>query len=119
MRIPTIFALPFLALAVASACSSDPAASSPDAGAAPDGGSIVEPPKDANDAGSDAPIATCPRARKADDHARAVVVSHPFDAQGKKTNLFEVLELSAAGDLKKKGETFAMRTAFREIAFTP
>jgi DNA-binding beta-propeller fold protein YncE len=97
-----------------SSAPSDPAA--PAADAAP----VVEHPDAAGDPDGEAgaPVA-CQRTPKADDHVRKVVVSHPFDAASQKAKAYEVLELSAAGQLTKTGTTFTMRTAFNEIAFTP
>ncbi|HEU0030711.1 MAG TPA: hypothetical protein VFQ53_08760 [Kofleriaceae bacterium] len=78
----------------------------------PDGGSDSSP-----DAGSG-----CPRAPAADDRTRYVVVSHPYDTAGQGADTFEVLELSAAGELTRPtpNRIFSLaRTSFGQIAFTP
>ena len=54
------------------------------------------------------------------DGPRRVVVSHPYDADGMKANEWEVLDLSATGELTRPGRTFTMGRAFvGEVAFTP
>ncbi|HEY5921900.1 MAG TPA: hypothetical protein VIV11_09535 [Kofleriaceae bacterium] len=54
------------------------------------------------------------------DRVRHVVVAHPFDAAGMKANAWEVLDLSAAGELSRPNRTFTMGRAFMgEVAFTP
>lgn len=64
--------------------------------------------------------AGCPRVARPADRARKVVVSHPFDTEGKDAKGFEVLELSATGDLARTNQVFEMGTALdAEIAFTP
>lgn len=79
------------------------------------GGGTQDAPPDA----APAP-ATCPRVPGPADGPRKVVVSHPFgEGSGKKANAFEVLDLSAAGELTRPGVTFEMRTAFEPIVFTP
>lgn len=53
------------------------------------------------------------------DGTRRVVVSHPYDADGMKSNVWEVLDLSPAGELGRPGHTFTMGRAFvGEVAFT-
>jgi hypothetical protein len=52
--------------------------------------------------------------------ARAVVVSHPYDADGNGANVFELLELSAEGELSRTDTFFELgRASFGEITFTP
>ena len=62
----------------------------------------------------------CPRAPAADDRARHVVVSRPYDAGGARASTFEVLDLSPTGTLSRPGRTFALgRAVYGTIAFTP
>jgi hypothetical protein len=62
----------------------------------------------------------CSRPLAPADRVRRVVVSHPFQGSGNKTNLFEVLELSQGGKLAKTGATFSLGVAVDgEIHFTP
>ena len=76
-----------------------------------------------DDAGSDAAIDTpagCVRQPAAADRVRHVVISHPYDAAGAKANGWEVLDLSATGELSRPGRMFTMgRADVGEIAFTP
>lgn len=89
-------------LAVLGACG-DPSSSKPDASA--------------GDAALDAPA--CARTAKPANRTRHVVVSHPYDANGAKTNTWEVLDLSATGELTRPGRTFVMGVALEgEVAFT-
>ena len=63
---------------------------------------------------------TCNRTASPDDHVRNVVVSHPFDAAGNKTNVFELLTLGTDGTLARTGTFFNMGTALdSNIVFTP
>jgi hypothetical protein len=53
------------------------------------------------------------------DGVRRVVISHPFDASGGKSNQWEVLDLSATGELSRPNRMFTMgRQSVGEIAFT-
>lgn len=62
----------------------------------------------------------CTRTPKAEGAPRKVVVSHPFDAAGKKTGAMEVLDLASDGTLARSGKTFALtKAAFEPIVFTP
>ncbi len=73
------------------------------------------------DRGPDGATAPCPRALAPADRLRRVVVAHPIAGPGKKSSLFEVLELSAAGKLSRVGRTFHLGAGASagEIAFTP
>ncbi len=54
------------------------------------------------------------------DRVRRVVVSHPYSADSMKSNAWEVLDLSATGELSRPGRTFEMGRAYiGEVAFTP
>jgi hypothetical protein len=62
----------------------------------------------------------CPRTTAAADRVRRVVISHPNDTTGAKANAWEVLELSAAGDLSRPGTTFTAGYANTgTMVFTP
>lgn len=106
-------ALPCLVAILAACSGSEDGAATPPAVAPPaeavPGGSSGAPP----------PASPCPRLAKADDHARKVVVSHPFLDGGGKANAYELLELSVGGQLAKTGKTFTMRRSMTEIVFTP
>ncbi len=101
-------ALAFILLA---ACGSDHHdSSSPDAGSASDGGG----------SGSTMP-GVCGRTLPADG-VRRVVVSKPYTADSNPANTYEVLTLSAAGELTRPAPPvkFEMgRAAFGNITFTP
>jgi hypothetical protein len=104
MRAPTFVSFSLVLLA---ACSSDPS-SSPDASG------------DDVDAAVDGPASACPRTPKAADRTRHIVVAKPYDTAGAKANVFEVIEVSATGQLTRPNRTFTMgRGAFGSIAFTP
>jgi hypothetical protein len=61
----------------------------------------------------------CPRVAAPADRARKVVVSHPYDATGAPANEYEVLELSADGELALGGPRFELgRATDTAIAFT-
>jgi hypothetical protein len=67
------------------------------------------------------PYPGCDREPAAEDRTRYVVVSHPFGASGSSPR-FEVLTLSADGELSVPGTTFELGdrpTGGGEIAFTP
>lgn len=71
---------------------------------------------------SDGPGTTCVRDPAAADRARRVVVAHPYSADGMKSNAWEVLDLSATGELTRPtpSRSFTMGRAFvGEVAFTP
>ncbi len=120
-----------LCLLLLAACSDDtiapPDARPPTPERAPD--SAVDRALAAPERRADAPLASdgakpdanpCPRPLAPADRVRRVVVSHPFQSGGPKTNLFEVLELSQAGKLAKTGATFSLGVAVDgEIHFTP
>jgi hypothetical protein len=54
------------------------------------------------------------------DQDRFVVISHPYDADGGQAGAYEVLLLSADGELSRTGSTFEMgRASFGEVVFTP
>jgi hypothetical protein len=81
-----------------------------DGGGSGDGGS-------AEDGG-----AACPRTPAAPDRARVVVVSHPYDAQGRQANTYEVLTLSTAGALSRRAPALSFemgRATEGDIVFTP
>ena len=60
------------------------------------------------------------RAPSDPDATRAVVVSHPYSADGGDSNLYEVLSLTSSGTLTHTGVTFSMRESGEGvIAFTP
>lgn len=119
LRAPAALALVALLVSAPVACSDDPVgAAAPDVtdddgGSRKDGGGATD-----GDGGSEVP-SSCPRAPKPDDHARKIVVSHPFQDAPGKAKLFEVLELSADGALSKTGQTFEMRAAYQDVVFTP
>ncbi|MGH7282544.1 MAG: hypothetical protein ACRELY_13540, partial [Polyangiaceae bacterium] len=106
---------------VVQACGSDDATSPQDGGeVADDSDGNVKP----GDAGrTDATVGdggTCDRTPSPDDHVRNVVVSHPFDEGGNKTNVFELLTLDTSGTLTRTGTFFDMGTALdSNIVFTP
>lgn len=92
------------------------------------GDDIANPASDAGDSGAtDASRdasgdggTTCDRSAGPDDHVRKVVVSHPFDADGNKTNAFELLTLGTDGTLARTGTFFSMGAALdSNIVFTP
>lgn len=98
-------------------CGSDGTSASPPAGNGDGGGADASPGIDGGDAA--APV-TCPRPLKGEDAPRFVVVSHPFSADGKKDNRFEVLTLDNAGTIARTGTTFTMGNVFDgTITFTP
>lgn len=67
-----------------------------------------------------APPELCPRAASSADGVRRVVVSKPYDAAGKASNLWEVLTLGLDGVLTRTGTTFTMgRATSGSLAFTP
>jgi hypothetical protein len=69
--------------------------------------------------GGDAGVACTTRQPAAADRARKVVVSHPYDSNADRTDVWEVLDLSASGTLSQPGVTFHMGTAmYGEVAFT-
>ena len=62
----------------------------------------------------------CPRRPGEADRTRYVVISHPYTPEGTDGTSYEVLELSAAGELSQTGRTFEMgRSPFGTITFTP
>ena len=62
----------------------------------------------------------CPRPPAPADRARKIVISRPYDAAGNPAQVYEVLDLSATGDLSRPGVTFSMgRATAGEIVFTP
>lgn len=68
---------------------------------------------------ADAPSG-CQRSPAPDDRARYVVVSHPYGEGSAQATAYEVLALSAAGELTQPGITFEMRRATDGvISFTP
>ena len=72
--------------------------------AAPDAGG------DDDDTAVDAPVA-CPREAAPADRVRRIVISHPFLAAGGNANNWDVLDLSATGDISKPGRPFVMGNA--------
>ncbi len=98
-----------------------------DAGTESSGEAAADAGSDAPaDAASDAPAETgdagggCGRKPGPADGVRRVVVSHPDDASANKAPAYEVLELSASGDLSQTGTTFDLGTSSTgKIAFTP
>jgi len=74
------------------------------------------------DAGPDVAVdgSACVRQPAAADRVRHVVIAHPYDAAGAKANTWEVLDLSATGELSRPGRMFSMgRADVGEVAFTP
>lgn len=62
----------------------------------------------------------CVRVPRSADAPRKVVISHPYDANQQKSDLYEVLALDAKGKLEKTGKTFQLgRSTYGEIVFTP
>jgi hypothetical protein len=103
MRAPTFVSFVFLV-----GCGNDPSSSTPDASGGDD------------DAPIDAPTSACPRTPKPADRTRHIVVAKPYDTAGAKANVYEVIEVSATGQLTRPNRTFTMgRGAFGSIAFTP
>lgn len=100
------------------ACGSDGDGTSPPASS--DGGSNRDAAQGVDGGGDGAAPIACPRPLKGEDAQRFVVVSHPFAADGKKDNRFEVLTLDSAGVVARTGTTFAMGNSFDgTITFTP
>jgi hypothetical protein len=122
-------ALVFLAMALATGCGSNSSGGGGgplhDAAADGSGDAALEAATDAgSDAESDAADAGdaggCHRTPGPADAVRKVVVSHPFDASGNKADTYEVLDLSASGELSRPGTSFQLgRSTLGEIAFTP
>lgn len=68
----------------------------------------------------DASATACPRDPAAPDRARHLVIAHPYDGKGDAATAFEVLNLSATGELSRGGATFDLgRAPFGTIQFTP
>lgn len=79
-----------------------------------DGGEDTRP----GDSGTDG-TGACVREPAAADRVRHVVISHPYADASTKSNAWEVLDLSAAGELSRPGRTFTMGRAISgELAFT-
>jgi DNA-binding beta-propeller fold protein YncE len=98
-----------------------PAAGDLDSGALDDGSSPGKDGGPGQDAGSDAAVA-CPRTAAPADRPRKVVISHPFLESGDKATGYEVLDLSAAGELTRPTTpvAFSMGTSLdAPIVFTP
>lgn len=73
-----------------------------------------------SDAGGPDAGNSCPRAPGPADGERRVVVSRPYDSGGGQVNVWEVLGLSAAGELDRPGVTFEMgRSTLGRVVFTP
>ncbi len=109
-------------VALLPACgSSDGAGSSGGDGAAGAAGATADAGSDAPDADAASDAGTgCGRVPGPADGVRKVVVSHPYDANSNPANTYEVLELSASGELSQTGATFELgRATLGEIAFTP
>lgn len=70
------------------------------------------------DSGTDGTPA-CVREPAAADRVRHVVIAHPYADASTKANAWEVLDLSATGELSRPGRTFTMgRAIVGELAFT-
>lgn len=79
-------------------------------------------PQPGGDAGPDSGVsAACPRDPAPADRDRFAVVAHPFANGGGQAPVYEVLALSASGELSLTGNTFELgaRAASGTIAFTP
>ena len=64
--------------------------------------------------------AGCERVPGPADGPRKLVVSHPYDASAAKANVWEVLDVDAAGAITVTGNTVEMGRAFYgEVVFTP
>lgn len=75
---------------------------------------------DSDSDSSDPDVAACFEATPAPDRVRTVVVSHPFADNGDQAPVYEVLRLSADGELSAPGVRFDMGRAFSGvIRFTP
>ena len=100
----------WLALLAVSACGEDGAgAGRPDAGGGVDAG----PASDAAEVG-------CERAPAAADRTRHAVVSHPYTGDGSPSGAWEVLSISAEGELAVTGTRFDLgRATGGSVAFTP
>ncbi len=62
----------------------------------------------------------CARTPSPDDGPRRLVISHPFLANGERSNVFEVLDVSPEGALSRPGRQFEMGNAVSgSIQFTP
>lgn len=97
-----------------------------DGGAQGDGGSLVDAGvrdggASVDGGGVDAGVTTCTRALAPADRARKVVVSHPYNAMSRAANRYEVMTLSATGELSRAGSAlFDMgRSIEGDIVFTP
>src|SRR5262245_31080507 len=100
----------WLALLAVSACGEGAGAGRPDAGG---GGADAAPAGDAAEVG-------CERAPAAADRTRLAVVSHPYTADGSPSEAWEVLSISADGELAVTGTRFDMgRATGGSVAFTP
>jgi hypothetical protein len=119
LPVPSSLALAALLVAAPLGCSDEPAAPAAQAGEDDDGGGARRDEGGAADGDGGTVQSSCPRTPKPDDHARKVVVSHPFAEPSGKANVFEVLELSLDGALTRTGQTFRMRPAYQDIVFTP
>lgn len=100
------------------ASSSGPSSSGPGAGGAGTGGgsSSVTSSGGSGQGGAGA----CVRAPAPADGPRSVVVAHPYTSAGAQADAWELLTLSAAGELSRPGTTFTMgRANYGRVAFTP
>jgi hypothetical protein len=132
MRRLVLFVVPWVvgAMLGLAGCSDDPASRADasitvDSGAdgsgdlAPDDAGVAEGPPIA-DTSPDVGVDPCPRTPGPADGPRWVVVSHPFVGAGQKGPDFEVLSLSAAGQLAQTGTTFKLGVATDgQVHFTP
>jgi len=84
------------------------------------GGSGDKPPGDSSSDTQPDGGPACVRPAAPADRVRHVVVAHPYDAASMKSNLWEVLDLSATGELSRPNRMFTMGRAYiGEVAFTP
>jgi len=108
-------------LALAGACDDDGTSGSPSASSTSAGGSGGSGVGGAGgNAGGAGGTSSCHSTPRADNAARAVVVSHPYDANSGGASSFELLSLSPTGALTTTGTRFDMGRAVEGVvAFTP
>jgi hypothetical protein len=98
-----------LALVAAAACGESAGARSPDGGGSSDAAITA-----------DAAQGGCQRAAAEGDRLRHAVVSHPYAEDGSPASGWEVLSMTAAGDVAATGTRFEMgRATGGNVAFTP
>ncbi len=122
---PTVALVSSLSALIAlAACGDDgggtgggPSSSGPGSGGAGTGGtSSVSSSGGSGQGGGGA----CVRTPAPADGPRSVVVAHPYASSGAQADAWELLSLSATGELSRPGSTFTMgRANYGRVAFTP